>query len=386
MLPLLALAALLLAPPFDALALAARPAARAAAPAPAPRSPQGEVESLLSLHGYGAPAHDGRLDRVASALTERLAGAPGDPMPAGAADLLTFQLAVAQISDAQVFPFTLRHRRFTDFAERLPAWLGRLDRTKPPTHYGLATFVKGGNMTTTLLLAHRGVALQQPIPRQSEPGGFVALRGDLLRGYFRPRVLVSPPDAGRVRERPAWTSERKVDATIYFDAGPGTYGIEIVADSQYGPVVLNNAEVAVGVAVPDLPLSRLEPGGLDAPADVALFKLINEQRAANGVPVLRLWPELVGVARDYATELDTAHVLVHATAASGNLTTRLTTRGLRFTQAAENLADAGSPRQALAAFLASPGHKRNLLDPTWTHAGVGVVGRYYVLAMVRLGP
>ena len=35
---------------------------------------------------------------------------------------------------------------------------------------------------------------------------------------------------------------------------------------------------------------------------------------------------------------------------------------------------------------ASPGHKRNLLDPGLTHVGVGVVGRYFVLAMVRLAP
>jgi uncharacterized protein YkwD len=36
--------------------------------------------------------------------------------------------------------------------------------------------------------------------------------------------------------------------------------------------------------------------------------------------------------------------------------------------------------------LASPGHKRNLLDPRWTHVGVGRVGRYYVVAFVRLPP
>ena len=117
-----------------------------------------------------------------------------------------------------------------------------------------------------------------------------------------------------------------------------------------------------------------------------LLRLVNEQRAAHGVPVLRAWSELASVARDYAIELDSKRVLVHATAASGNLTTRLQSGGLRFTQAAENLADAGTPRQALAAFMASPGHKRNMLDPAWTHVGIGVVGRYYVLAMVRLGP
>jgi uncharacterized protein YkwD len=77
---------------------------------------------------------------------------------------------------------------------------------------------------------------------------------------------------------------------------------------------------------------------------------------------------------------------VHATADAGTLTTRLVARGLRFTQAGENLANASTPRQALAAMLSSPGHKKNLLDPRWTHVGVGVSSRYYVLAFVRLAP
>lgn len=358
---------------------------------PSPLSPTGEVEALLSTHGFGRPVHDARLDAVAGRLTERLSGPPGVASPAtnGAADFLAYGLAAELVSDAQVFPFTLRHRAFGDFTGRLPAFLGRLDRTKPPTHYGLSTYGKGGNLTTTLLLVHRGVTLNHPIPRQSEPGGWIPLQGDLLRGYFRPRVLVSPPGGARIVERPAWTSERKVDTSVWFDAGPGIYGVEVVADSQYGPVVLNNAEVFVGVPVPTLPVTRLEPGGAllaTGPPEWVLLRLVNEQRAAHGVPVLRLWTELGAVAQDYAAELDRTHVLVHATAASGNLATRLQTRGMRFTQAAENLADAANPRQALGAFMASPGHKRNLLDPGLTHVGVGVVGRYYVLAMVRLAP
>ena len=360
----------------------------AAPPSPSPASPTAEVESLLATHGFGRPLHDPKLDQVAGRLTERLSGPLGGSVTAsqGAADDLAFALAAAQISDAQVFPFTLRHRAFADFTARLPVFLGRLDRTKPPTVYGLATYGKGGSLTTTLLLVHRGAVLNQPIPRQSEPGGWIPIQGELLRGYFRPRVLVSPPGGARIQERPAWTSERKVDTSVWFDAGPGTYGVEIVADSQYGPVVLNNAEVSVGVPVPVLPVTRLDSGAPVGPPAFALLRLVNEQRAAHDLPVLRLWPELGVVAQDYAAELDRTRVLVHATAASGNLTTRLQTRGLRFTQAAENLADAANARQALGAFMASPGHKRNLLDPGLTHAGVGVVGRYFVLAMVRLGP
>jgi len=349
-------------------------------------SPATDVAALLRAHGYEPPGHDPRLDAVAGRLTERLSGALADPAPEGAAALLEQSLAAEQISDAQVVPFTVRHERFNDFAARLPALLGRLDRTKPPTHFGLSTFVKGGQMTTTVLLAHRGVALDRPLPRQSEPGAWLGVRGELARGYFRPRVLVSPPDGGRILERPAWTSERKVDATLIFDAGPGIYGVEIVADSQYGPVVLNNALIHVGIPVPEPHPQPLAPATAEPAPALTLVRLMNEQRAAHGVPVLRPWPELAGVSQDYARELQEARALVHATAASGNLTTRLQSRGLRFTRAGENLAEASTPRQALAAFMASPGHKQNLLDPAWTHVGVGLAGRYWVVAMVRLAP
>jgi hypothetical protein len=356
---------------------------------PAPVSPPRETEALLALHGFGRPQHDAALDAVASRLTEAVASPSASPDAPQPVDLLLHALAAAAITDAQVFPLTLRHRAFADFAAALPPFLARLDRTKPPTHYGLSTFVRSGQMVTTLILVHRGVTLQRPLPRQSEPGAFVALKGDLLRGYFRPRLFVSPPGGARILERPAWTSERKVDTSVWFDAGPGVYGVEIVADSQYGPVVLHNAEIHVGVPVPSAPVARF--GGLgasayDGPPDLALGRMVNEQRAAHGLPPLRIWPELTQVARAHAAELDERRVLIHATASTGNLKTRLQTRGMRFTLAAENLADAATPRQALAAFLASPGHKRNLLDPALTHMGVGLSGRYYVLAMVRLGP
>ncbi|MFZ4738337.1 MAG: CAP domain-containing protein [Bradymonadia bacterium] len=348
--------------------------------------PAEELQRLLSVHGFAPPLREAALDRAASALAERLAGPPGDAPQEAATEHLAHLLSVERVSDAQVFPMTVRHRQFPDFSAHLPSLLGRLDRTKAPTHFGASTFVRNGALTTAVLLVHRGLVLEQPLPRTGEPGGYTRVRGQLERGYFRPRVLVAPPNGARIRERPAWSTDRSVDVTLHFAEGPGVYGIEVVADSQYGPVVLNNHEVYVGVPAPDLAVLRLEPPASEAAPDATLLRLVNEQRAASGVAVLRVWPELTSVARDWSTELAAQRVLVHATADAGTLTTRLVARGLRFTQAGENLANASTPRQALAAMLSSPGHKKNLLDPRWTHVGVGVSSRYYVLAFVRLAP
>jgi len=359
---------------------------KAAARADAPRPAALELEGLLVAHGYSRPSRLAVLDRAASALAEAVAGRPGEPTPEAAADVLDHLLTVQGVSDAQVFPLSVRHVRFGDFAAHLPALLGRLDRTKPPTHYGLASFVRNGAMTTAALLVHRGLELDAPLQRVGEPEGVIPVRGALARGYFRPRVLVAPPNGGRVRERPAWTHERRVDVTVQLGDGVGVYGVEVVADSQYGPVVLNNHQVYVGVTPPDWATLRLEPPAPDDAPEALLLRWMQAQRLAVGAPSLRVWPDLAHVAHDWAAELEAQRALVHATAEAGTLTTRLKARGLRFTQAGENLASATTPRQALAAMLASPGHKRNLLDPRWTHIGVGRVGRYYVVAFVRLPP
>lgn len=358
------------------------PAARTDAPRPAAL----ELEALLVAHGFSRPIRSPALDRAASALAEAVAGRPGEAAPEAATDVLDHLLAVQGVSDAQISPLSVRHVRFGDFAAHLPALLGRIDRTKPPTHYGLASFVRNGAMTTAVLLVHRGLELDAPLQRVGEPEGLVVVRGALARGYFRPRVLVAPPNGGRIRERPAWTDDRRVDVTLQLGDGAGVYGVEVVADSQYGPVVLNNHLVYVGVPPPDWATLRLEPPTPDDAPEALLLRGMQAQRLAVGAPSLRVWPDLARVAHDWAAELEAQRALVHATAEAGTLTTRLKERGLRFTQAGENLASAATPRQALAAMLASPGHKRNLLDPRWTHVGVGRVGRYYVVAFVRLPP
>lgn len=348
-------------------------------------SPATAVERLLDDHGWGSPARDADLDAVAVHLADRLS-APTDALfPEANAEQLRFLLASRRISAAHVYPFTVRYQVGVGIGEHLPALLGRLDRRLPPTHYGLATYGRGRVLTTTVLLVHRGVSLDAPLRRTANVATMMTVGGDLRRGYFKPRAIVAPPRGAPVRERPAWTKERRAEVTIYFDSGPGPYGIELVADSQYGPVVLTNHTVYVGVDPPALPTLRLRPTdrkGL-APSD-ALLALVNELRVNAGLPRLRHHPTLESIATTHAEDMAQQRRLFHASPDTGTLSTRLRAAGMQVSSAAENLAEAADPRAALGAFLASPGHKRNLLLPDVTHAGVGVKGRYYAVALVQL--
>lgn len=348
-------------------------------------APSMTVERLLSTHGWGVPARDARLDAAAAELARRLAGPVDGPVPDALDAHLGHILAAHGISDAQVYPFTVRARAADGLARELPGLLGRLDRRLPPTHYGVGSHGLGTTVTTTLLLVHRGVDFDGPLPRVAEPGAILPLSGRLRRGYFKPRVLVAPPGDAPVRERPAWAADRrdrKVEVGLYFDAGPGVYGVEIVADSQYGPVVLDNHRIHVGVPPPALPTVKIRPPD-DPPADAAaaLIAAINTWRAARGQPPLRLDPDLEAIAVEHAREVAARRSLLHASPDTGTLVTRLRARGVHFRQAAENLAEAADAAAALDAFLSSPGHKRNLMLPGLTHIGVGVAGRYFAVAL-----
>ncbi|MFN3200710.1 MAG: CAP domain-containing protein [Bradymonadia bacterium] len=342
------------------------------------------VESTLELHGWGQPARDEALDRVASAVAERLAGDPDKVPPEGAYAQLRFVLEKERISDALVYPFTVRHRDPQAVTDRLPSLLARLDRQRPPTHYGLATHGRAEGLTTTVILVHRGFTLKQPLPRTMKSPARLSFRGELRSGYFRPRVLVAPPGGRAIRERPAWGEGQNVDVTLFFDDGPGRYGVELVADSQFGPVVLLNDQVYVDAEPPPLPVVPITAPTAATRPDRALWERINRARASRGVPPLIWHPTLANAARDHARELAASQQLSHLSPDSGWLETRLQSHPGRWKRVAENLAEAVDAEEALRAFMESPGHARNLLARHLTHVGVGVNGRFFAVAFAEV--
>lgn len=338
------------------------------------------VESTLSLHGWGEPARAAPLDRVAAAVAERLAGDLEGATPEGAYAQLQFVLETERVGDALVYPFTVRHMRPEAVIDRLPAVLARLDRRRPPTHYGMATHGRPEGLTTTLILVHRGVTLDTPLPRALKGRPRFSFKGDLRSGYFRPRVLVAPPGGRPIRERPAWGEGQRIDVTLFFDDGPGRYGVELVADSQYGPVVLFNDRVYVDTEPPPLPVVPITAPTAASRPDRSLWEHINRVRAGQGLPPLIWHPILAEVAAEHARELSRSRSLNHLSPDSGWLETRLKGRPGRWGSVAENLAQAADATAALRAFLESPGHKRNLLGAHLTHVGVGYQGGFFAVA------
>lgn len=105
----------------------------------------------------------------------------------------------------------------------------------------------------------------------------------------------------------------------------------------------------------------------DPVADEAAFVVrINELRASKGLGQLAVHPELVQVARSWAAEMAEADRISH----NPGLADAVKADWLRL---GENVGVGMTVDRLHTAFIASPLHYKNLVDPSFTYVGVGVV-------------
>ncbi len=102
-----------------------------------------------------------------------------------------------------------------------------------------------------------------------------------------------------------------------------------------------------------------------------LLDAINAARAAAGRTALVADLRLVCAAGAHARDLARRGTLDHRGVDGADLTTRLARVGYPYVRAAENLALANDVAEVIGLWQASPGHRRNMLDPAVTDAGVG---------------
>lgn len=108
-------------------------------------------------------------------------------------------------------------------------------------------------------------------------------------------------------------------------------------------------------------------------AEQTLFRLLNEDRARQGLPALILDAELSRIARIKSQDMVSNNYFAHTSPTYGNVRSMLNSFGVSFQSAGENIARSRSVYHSNAAFLSSEGHRRNMLSTTYTHVGIGVV-------------
>ena len=103
-----------------------------------------------------------------------------------------------------------------------------------------------------------------------------------------------------------------------------------------------------------------------------LLTAVNGVRASHGLRALRVDGALVRAARSYS-----AHMIRTGAFTHGAMGTRLARAGVRGPVYGENLAwgvgTGAAARTIVRSWMASPGHRANLLRPGWTRIGLGAL-------------
>lgn len=109
-----------------------------------------------------------------------------------------------------------------------------------------------------------------------------------------------------------------------------------------------------------------------------MVDLVNQERAKAGVAPLKVDPELSRVARIKSQDMRDNNYFSHTSPTYGSPFDMMKSFGISYRTAGENIAKHSSVESAHAGLMNSDGHIKNILNPNFTHIGIGIVdGRYY---------
>ncbi len=217
----------------------------------------------------------------------------------------------------------------------------------------------------------RRLALGEPIDRVLERHGLTRYRRafdymDMKLGYRDPGAAFAATWQGYAQ---AWSS--------VLDPRRNAIGIATV-EAADGWRILVAVLIEDRAAAPDP--ETIEQGVLAA---------INLVRGEHDLAELEAHPRLARVARAHSRDMLRRDYFAHVAPGGGGPADRVRAAGLRYRKVAENIQlnddDADPVGTAVAAWMASPDHRRNLLDPDYTHTGIGVaVGDDGTIAFTQL--
>jgi uncharacterized YkwD family protein/spore coat assembly protein SafA len=104
-----------------------------------------------------------------------------------------------------------------------------------------------------------------------------------------------------------------------------------------------------------------------------VIDLVNQQRAYNGLQALKANWELCRVARYKSQDMIDKRYFSHQSPTYGSPFRMMESFGIRFSAAGENIAyGQRTPQEVMNGWMNSPGHRSNILNPTYNQIGVGV--------------
>lgn len=131
--------------------------------------------------------------------------------------------------------------------------------------------------------------------------------------------------------------------------------------------------VVPSTTTPTTPTLPVIPSVTVLTADEQLMvDMINQERIAAGVNPVKLDLRLASVGRAKANDLKANNYFDHTSPIYGSPWAMMQQVGLTVGWAGENISGNKSVEGSMAALMLSPGHRANILDPRFTHVGVGI--------------
>jgi len=121
-------------------------------------------------------------------------------------------------------------------------------------------------------------------------------------------------------------------------------------------------------------LPEKQPGIPGLSVDEQLMvNLVNQERNKAGISPLSIDLELARVARFKSKEMIDQNYFSHQSPTYGTPFEMMKKFAINYKAAAENIACNQNVNDAHTALMESPGHRKNILDPKYTHVGIGIV-------------
>jgi uncharacterized YkwD family protein len=103
-----------------------------------------------------------------------------------------------------------------------------------------------------------------------------------------------------------------------------------------------------------------------------MLNLINQARSQNNVAPLQADMQVTSVARIKAQDMIDNNYFSHNSPKYGSPFDMMKAFGVSYVEAGENIAGNQSVQNAENALMNSPGHRKNILNPAYTHIGIGI--------------
>jgi uncharacterized YkwD family protein len=157
--------------------------------------------------------------------------------------------------------------------------------------------------------------------------------------------------------------------------------IGFVSKDQSKPVVVddnktnippsNTATTSQGISTPKTPSSKTNSSTLSA-AEQQMVTLVNQARAQNRVPALKVDMTVTNVARIKAQDMIDNNYFSHNSPKYGSPFDMMKAFGIKYIMSGENIAGNPNIANAESSLMNSPGHRKNILNPEYTHIGIGI--------------